>query len=82
VIATKDLFVGASCRSRIYSGCVGVRWDARLERSEVKLEDVLWIVPEGTSASFSIVTSRPREDVSDWRDLNASMSSFDAVSCG
>lgn len=60
---------------------MGVRFGARLERSALKLEDVLGIVCEGTRASFSMVTRRPRREVSDWRDLNASMSSFDAIRC-
>jgi hypothetical protein len=74
-MATKE----ASCRRRMYSGCVGVRCAERLERSELKLEDVLGTVPEGTKDSFSIFMRRPRREVSVWRDLNASMSSFDAA---
>jgi hypothetical protein len=62
----------------MYSGCVGVRCGVRFERSALKLDEVLGIVWEGTSDSFSIVTRRPRLEGEDWSVLKASMSSLEA----
>ena len=58
---------------------MGVRCGESAERSSLNEEDLLGIVCEGTRDSFSMVTRRPRRDVSDWRFLNASMSSLEAV---
>ena len=66
----------------MYSACVGVRCGVSAERSEEKEEEELGIVCEGLRDSDSMVTRRPRRDVSDWSDLKASMSSVDAVRLG
>ncbi len=65
----------------MYSAVVVVRWGVRFERSEENDWDVLGIVWEGLRDSDSMVTSRPRVEVSAWRDLKASISSFEAVRC-
>ena len=57
-----------------------MRCGVRFDRSEEKLEELLAILSVGTSDSFFMRTRRPREEVSDWRALKASMSSREAGS--